>query len=560
MFLFNPSRKLFKAVSWGQKDKIENLLKKGADINFLKKCWIITDGKDKFINLDEKITPLINSLFHGIDEEVLDFLIDNGADIDKETNKGNTALIFTIEHLGKFKLYVNNLKIDRLTYQLKYMKYFLEKGANVNHENADGKSPLYYALRYPHKKFVEKLLAYGANFQTLSSDDINNFLIAELSTNDMKWVEKLLANGAKPKEISKDTLDRLLLDAQLLNQNQDEKIKFLKEIGASINKKDVNEAIRLNMNNLEKIKKLVNLGADINITFYYYGANEKPLMHAIKHKYNDIAKYLLDFGAEIDSEGIYGTPLILSIQQRNYALAEKIIQKGANCDLKDKSGKSAIEYAIYDGNVNLFNMIIDHCSEIPNLFNAIPGYYFSSGTFSNIIQNTSKMPHETNKKAYYEIVNKLIELGADVNEKFKKPINFGGRFCGKSTSMATISSGRPASNSVPPSLYGIDSISSSTPLMWASRFGHLEIAKLLIQNGADVNATTVGNWTALMFATIDGFTEIVELLLENNAKVLTKNHQGQTAYNLAKYCGASPFHPENPPGNILREATKKAKN
>ena len=55
-------------------------------------------------------------------------------------------------------------------------------------------------------------------------------------------------------------------------------------------------------------------------------------------------------------------------------------------------------------------------------------------------------------------------------------------------------------------------------LMWASHFGHTEIAKLLIESGADVNTQTKVGATALRLASQQGHREIANLLIEAGAK------------------------------------------
>ena len=70
-----------------------------------------------------------------------------------------------------------------------------------------------------------------------------------------------------------------------------------------------------------------------------------------------------------------------------------------------------------------------------------------------------------------------------------------------------------------------------TLLQVASRHGHLEIVKFLIENGAAVNAVEIDNRSALHFATIRGHLSIMRFLLENNAEV-----------NLRKRLGLTPLH------------------
>ena len=64
-----------------------------------------------------------------------------------------------------------------------------------------------------------------------------------------------------------------------------------------------------------------------------------------------------------------------------------------------------------------------------------------------------------------------------------------------------------------------DNNSGVSVLMWASQFGHTEIVRLLLKHGADVNAEYDGSTTvALDWASLYGHTEIVKLLIEAGAK------------------------------------------
>ena len=54
--------------------------------------------------------------------------------------------------------------------------------------------------------------------------------------------------------------------------------------------------------------------------------------------------------------------------------------------------------------------------------------------------------------------------------------------------------------------------------MAASHEGHIDIVKLLLDKGADVNAKSKDGDTALKAASVKGHTEIVELLKAHGAK------------------------------------------
>ena len=68
-----------------------------------------------------------------------------------------------------------------------------------------------------------------------------------------------------------------------------------------------------------------------------------------------------------------------------------------------------------------------------------------------------------------------------------------------------------------------------TVLMWAVYQGHGDVARLLIEKGAHVNAKLDGGKTVLMFAAHRGRPSIGKLLIERGADVNAKNRYGGTA-------------------------------
>jgi hypothetical protein len=69
----------------------------------------------------------------------------------------------------------------------------------------------------------------------------------------------------------------------------------------------------------------------------------------------------------------------------------------------------------------------------------------------------------------------------------------------------------------------------STPLITASMFGSTEVARALIDAGADLNVQNADGSTALITAAFMGRTEIVEALLAAGADRSIRNNAGSTA-------------------------------
>ncbi|KAG2211706.1 hypothetical protein INT47_008803 [Mucor saturninus] len=77
-----------------------------------------------------------------------------------------------------------------------------------------------------------------------------------------------------------------------------------------------------------------------------------------------------------------------------------------------------------------------------------------------------------------------------------------------------------------------DDEDGSTPLIYASCFGKLEVVQYLLQAGAKVDVQDKIGWTALMWATTNGHSQIVKLLLESSASSDTKSISGRTIFDL----------------------------
>jgi ankyrin repeat protein len=67
----------------------------------------------------------------------------------------------------------------------------------------------------------------------------------------------------------------------------------------------------------------------------------------------------------------------------------------------------------------------------------------------------------------------------------------------------------------------------------ASRRGQVEIARMLIERGADVTAQNNDGWTPLHLALVDGEVEVARMLIERGADVTAQNNDGWAPLHLA---------------------------
>lgn len=157
----------------------------------------------------------------------------------------------------------------------------------------------------------------------------------------------------------------------------------------------------------EIVKLLLEHGADVNRrTFGYLWS---PFNLAISGRW-DIIALLLDFGAKVDSCGEHQiTALHRATTFGRSDVVEKLIQSGANVNAKDSDGKSALFRAAMTENYDLLKFLILKGAEINPV-----GYKVSP-------------LHCAVKKKNREIVNMLLDRGADVNfqlESSKTALNY----------------------------------------------------------------------------------------------------------------------------------------
>lgn len=78
---------------------------------------------------------------------------------------------------------------------------------------------------------------------------------------------------------------------------------------------------------------------------------------------------------------------------------------------------------------------------------------------------------------------------------------------------------------------------SDTTIIEASKNGHIDIVKILVEEHVDINTKDDVGYTSLSYAALKGHTEVVDLLIEYGADVNSKNNWGGTALVQAVFFG-----------------------
>jgi ankyrin repeat protein len=217
-----------------------------------------------------------------------------------------------------------------------------------------------------------------------------------------------------------------------------------------------------------------------------------PLLYAARDGRIDIARVLLDAGADVnlaDANGI--TPLIGAITNNHPEAARFLIDRGADIRATDWYGRTPLWAA-----VETRNMDVDNAS------------------FVNSIDRTPYLP----------LVELLLQRGADPNVRMKEVPPIRRDFLRITGSLAWVD------------------FTGQTPFLTASLAGDLAVMKMLLAHGADPNIPTFGGTTALMAAagvnwvvdqTYDegqaALLEAVKLCVELGMDVNAVNSMGLTA-------------------------------
>lgn len=106
--------------------------------------------------------------------------------------------------------------------------------------------------------------------------------------------------------------------------------------------------------NTEVAKFLINNGADLN----YNNSMGTALMAAVVKSNDEIVNLLLGKNVDVNQKDSNGTnALIYAVQFKNTLLVKLLLEKKADKTHVDSNGKTAFEYAVFAGNQEIINLL-----------------------------------------------------------------------------------------------------------------------------------------------------------------------------------------------------------
>lgn len=337
----------------------------------------------------------------------------------------------------------------------------IERGDDVNAAERDGTTALHWAARSSDAALVERLLAAGAAAGAANRYGVTPLQLAA-ENGDADLMRTLLARGADVNGVLPEGETVLMTAART----------------------GVVEALNV----------LFEHGAALDAREHWYG--ESALMWAAAENHGDAVRVLLQHGADVDSRSASQpreqrrngqsilplgswTPLMYAAREDARAAAAALIAAGADLDLVDPDGATALAIAIINGHYSLAVQLLEAGAD-PNVVDTAAGMgplYAAVDMHRLAIGHGRPNPRVAGPLDAADLVQRLLESGADPNARLIKPI------------MQRHHTGGDAALGA-----------GATPFLRAAKSGDVAVMRLLLAAGADPQLTMPNGSTAIMYA------------------------------------------------------------
>jgi ankyrin repeat protein len=403
----------------------------------------------------------------------------------------------------------------------------------VNAEEPDGMTALHWAVRRDDVETAQLLIRAGANVKAANRYGVTPISLAARNGNAV-LVEALLKAGADPNSTLPEGETVLMTAARAGNADA---VKALIAHGADVNAREKWQEQTALMwaaaeNHAAAVKGLVAAGADMN-------AHSKVLSFPeYKYETNGMAVFLLPHGG--------WTPLMYAARENAIDAVAALADSKANLNAVDADGTTALELAIINLHYDLATLLLSKGAD-PNVADStgMTALYSAVDMRAPANMMTRPEPKLRDEIDAAGMVKALLEHGANPNARLKKPIIGRHNNLVGDTSLgegATPLMRAAKSNDIPVIRQLLDGGGDPTLTLkdrttTAMLATSLEAIKLLVEHGVDVNAFNTNGQTILHNAAARGSIAIIKYAVEQGARLDRKDKQGRTALDIAERGG-----------------------
>lgn len=218
-----------------------------------------------------------------------------------------------------------------------------------------------------------------------------------------------------------------------------------------------------------------------------------PLHWAVRQDDADLVDRLLRAGAQVNPANRYGvTPLYLACVNASAPMIEKLLKAGADANAAGPEGETPLMTVARTGRVEAADVLLTHGAQVDAT---------ESWRGQTALMWATAQQHPAMMKA-------LMARGADPNarsavQKWERQ-----------------NTAEPREKWLPPG--------GLTPLLFASRQGCLECARVLLEAGANVNTADPDSISPMLSAIINGHYDVAGLLLDKGADPNIADVTGRT--------------------------------
>ncbi len=395
----------------------------------------------------------------------------------------------------------------------------LAKKADVNVAQADGTTALHWAARWDELETAKLLIAAGADAKTANHDGATPMFLAS-QNGSAAMIQLLLKAGA---DVNAPVLSHGETALMMASRSGSvDAVKALLDHGAQVNAKDTLRGTTALMwaaeqGHVEVVELLAARGADVSA--------QSEVLRTLKRRGLGYAPAKDQGGADAPIKGGL-TALLFAARQGSLDCVRALIKSNADVNQVSVDGSSPLLVAVQNGYYDMALYLMDHGANV-NLANA-KGWtplYLAVKTRN---QETTAIPGP-GTDGVLDFIQALLERGADPNVRIKVDTE--------------VHQGMTAAWLKE---------AGATPLLRASLCGDLAVVKLLLAHKADPLIPTFDHTTPLMAASGVGWAdgmlreysedqtlEVVKLLLDLGSDVNAVNDHGITALHGAGFKGAN---------------------